>query len=79
MCPNNLDRECLYPHRCKEDGCYFLNREQQRREQLEQAEQQQRIDQERREQQQREQQEQSAQQKREWAEFQQWFNERHIR
>ncbi len=79
MCPNNLDRECLYPHRCKEDGCYFLNREQQRRAQLEQAEQQQRIDQERREQQQLEQQEQYAQQKREWAEFQQWFNERHTR
>ena len=44
MCPNNPDRECFYPHRCKEGGCYFLNREQQRREQVEQAEQQQRMD-----------------------------------
>ena len=34
MCPNNPDRECFYPHRCKEGGCYFVNREQQRRDQL---------------------------------------------
>ena len=26
MCPNNQDRECFYPHRCEETGCYFLNR-----------------------------------------------------
>ena len=64
MCPNKPDRECFYPHRCEEGGCYFLDREQQRREQLEQAEQQQRIDQERREQQQRDQQEQYEQEKR---------------
>ncbi len=33
MCPNNPDRDCYYPHRCEEGGCYFLNREQQRRQQ----------------------------------------------
>ena len=76
MCPNNPDRECFYPHRCEEGGCYFLNREQQRREQLEQAEQQQRMDQERREQQQRERQEQQEQEKRQWAELQEWFDQR---
>ncbi len=27
MCPNNPDRECFYPHRCEEGGCYFVNRE----------------------------------------------------
>ena len=32
MCPNNPDRECFNPDRCKETGCYFLNREQERRE-----------------------------------------------
>lgn len=76
MCPNNPDRECFYPNRCEEGGCYFLNREQQRREQLEQAEQQQRIDQERRQQQQRERQEQHEQEKGRWAELQEWFDQR---
>ena len=76
MCPNNPDRECFYPQRCEENGCYFVNREQQRRDQLEQAEQQQRIDQERREQQQREREEQHEQGKRQWAELQEWFDQR---
>ena len=76
MCLNNPDRECFYPHRCEETGCYFLNREQERREQLEQGEQQQRIDQERREQQQREREEQHEQEKRQWAELQEWFDQR---
>ncbi len=76
MCPNNPDRECFYPHRCEENGCYFLNREQQRREQLERAEQQQRIDQECREQRHREQQEQYKQQNHQWTELQQWFDRR---
>ena len=76
MCPNNPDRECFYPQRCEAGGCYFLNREQQRREQLEQVEQQQRIEQERREQQQRERQEQREQEKRQWAELQEWFDQR---
>ena len=68
MCPNNADRVCFYPHRCEEGGCYFVNREQQRREQLEQAEQHERIERERLEQHERE--------KRQWAEFQDWFDER---
>ena len=75
MCPNNPDRECFYPHRCEAGGCYFLNREQPRREQLEQSEQQQRIDLERRERQQRDWQEQE-QEKRQWAELQEWFDQR---
>ena len=44
MCVNNPSRECFYPHRCEESGCYFLNREQERQQQLERAQQQQRID-----------------------------------
>lgn len=66
MCPNNPDRQCFYPHRCEETGCYFLNREQERSEQLERAEQQQ----------QRERNEQYEQQKSAWAELQEWFNQR---
>ncbi len=76
MCPNTPDRECFYPHRCEEGGCYFVNRELQRREQLEQEEQQRRIEQGRREQQQRERNEQFEQEKRQWAELQEWFDER---
>ena len=30
MCPNERDRECFYPDKCQEAGCYFVNREQQR-------------------------------------------------
>ncbi len=30
ICPNNSDRECFYPDRCQETGCYFVNREEQR-------------------------------------------------
>ena len=30
MCPNISDRECFYPDRCREIGCYFVNREQKR-------------------------------------------------
>ena len=74
MCPNNPDRECFYPHKCEAGGCYFLNREQQRREQLEQEERQQRIEQERREQQQRERHAQYEQEKMSWAELQEWFD-----
>ena len=76
MCPNNPDRECFYPDRCEEGGCYFLVREQQRKEQLESAEQQQRIDQERQEHHRREEQARLEEQKRQWAEFQDWFNRR---
>ena len=27
MCPHNTDRDCFYPERCDENGCYFLTRE----------------------------------------------------
>ena len=30
MCPNIPDRDCFYPDRCRETGCYFVNREQRR-------------------------------------------------
>ena len=69
MCPNNPDRECFNPHKCEEGGCYFLNREQQRREQLEQAERQRQLDLERQVQKQRE-------ESRDWESFEKWFNER---
>lgn len=29
MCPNVSDRECYYPDRCQQDGCYFQNRQEQ--------------------------------------------------
>ena len=29
MCPNVSDRECFYPDRCLQDGCYFQNRQEQ--------------------------------------------------
>ena len=71
MCPNNQDRECFYPGKCQEAGCYFVNREQQRlREQQEWERQQKEIldQQQLRNQQQREQRQQ------EWAEFNDWFH-----
>ena len=27
MCPNKPERECFYPNKCNEGGCYFVNRE----------------------------------------------------
>ena len=72
MCPNNSDRECFYPHRCDEGGCYFVNRERERRDQLEQAEQLQREQEERR---QREREEQREREKRQWARLNEWLNE----
>ena len=26
MCPNNSERECFYPNKCHDEGCYFVNR-----------------------------------------------------
>lgn len=26
MCPHNPERECYYPDKCNEEGCYFVNR-----------------------------------------------------
>ena len=56
MCPNKPDRECFYPHKCEESGCYFVNREKERRHELEQEEMRQ-----------REREEQREQEKRQWA------------
>lgn len=65
MCPNIPDRDCFYPHRCEESGCYFVNREEEeRRYQLENQEK--RL---------REQEEQRAQEKRQWARLNEWLNE----
>ena len=48
MCPNRVDRQCLYPDRCRKSGCYFVNRDQQRaRAQQESEQQQQEIQQQR--------------------------------
>ncbi len=79
MCPNNPDRECFYPQRCEEGGCYFLNREQRQKEELERLERQreqweQQQQQQREERHQREQ-KQREQRKNEWAAFQEWFNQ----
>ena len=35
MCPNEPDRECFYPEKCREVGCYFVNRGRQRLEEQE--------------------------------------------
>ena len=59
ICPNNPHRECFYPHRCEESGCYFVNRkEEERRFELEQQEKRLR-----------------EQEKRQWARLNEWLNE----
>jgi len=71
MCPNKPDRECFYPDRCQQGGCYFVNREQQRlREQREWEKQQQEL-QEQRKRKDREEQEERLQ---ELAELNEWFH-----
>ena len=65
MCPNYPDRECFYPRRCEEGGCYFVNREKERQDQLEQEEQRQ-----------REREEQREQEKRQWARLQERLDQR---
>ena len=72
MCPNTLDRQCFYPHRCEESGCYFVNRERDRRHQLEQEEMRQR---ERVEQRQREWEERNEREKSQWARINKRLNE----
>ena len=69
MCSNNLDMECFYPHRCEETGCYFLNREKLRREEVAAAEEELR-------QQRLASQEREEQKVREWKEFEKWFYQR---
>ncbi len=70
MCPNNPDRECFYPDRCQQNGCYFVNRDQQR--QLEQQEWE-RQQQELREQKERKNRQEQEQRQQEWIELNEWF------
>ncbi len=72
MCPNTPDRQCFYPHRCEEGGCYFVNRDKDRRHQLEQEEMRQR---EREKQRQERQEDRREQEKRQWARLNEWLNE----
>ena len=77
MCPNNPDRECFYPDRCRQDGCYFVNWEQKKLEAEQEWERQhqewEREQQELREQQQEKNRQEQAQRQREWAELNEWF------
>ena len=73
MCPNERDRECFYPDKCQEAGCYFVNREQQRLREPQELERQQEEIQEEQEQKAEEEREESRQK---WAEFNDWFHKR---
>ena len=70
MCPNNPDRECFYPDRCQQDGCYFVNREQRR---LQAQQEWEREQQGLREQQEQKNRHEQEQREREWAELNEWF------
>ena len=73
MCPNERDRECFFPGKCQEAGCYFINRKQQGpRDEQEWERQQQEI----REQQQRKAQQEREQSRQKWAELNDWFHKR---
>ena len=72
-CPNNPDRECFYPDRCLQGGCYFTNRDQQRLQAQQEWERQQ---QELREQQGRKNRQEQEQRQQEWEEFNDWFKKR---
>ena len=70
MCPNKPDRECFYPDRCQQGGCYFVNREQQQSQaQLEWEQQQEEL----REQQGQKARQEQEQRQQEWAELNEWF------
>ena len=73
ICSNEPDRECLYPDKCQEAGCYFVNREQQRLREPQELERQQEEIQEEQEQKAEEEREESRQK---WAEFNDWFHKR---
>ena len=73
MCPNERDRECFYPDKCQEAGCYFVNREQQRLREPQELERPQEEIQEEQEQKVEEEREESRQK---WAEFNDWFHKR---
>ena len=71
MCPNRPDRECFYPHRCSEGGCYFVNRE----EQLQKIQQGYAEEAALRQQQDLQREEEKA---REWQNLSDWINQRRI-
>ena len=77
MCPNNPDRDCFYPDRCQQNGCYFVNQEQQRRLEQQEWERQQkewqRQQPELREQQENKNRQEQEQRQQEWAELNEWF------
>lgn len=64
MCPHKPDRDCFYPRRCEEDGCYFVSRAIERRDQLAQEQQRQ-----------RKREEQRDHETRQWARLNEWLNE----
>ena len=70
MCPNEPDRECFYPDRCQQGGCYFVNREQQR---LQEQQEWERLQQERRKQQESKARQEQKQGQQEWAAFNDWY------
>lgn len=70
VCTNHPDRECFYPDRCQETGCYFVNREEQRLQERQERERQQH---ELRERQERRAGQEEEQRRQEWAEFNEWF------
>ena len=74
MCPNEPDRECSRPERCQQDGCYFVNREQQ---ELQAQEERERQQQELRAQQERRNRQEQRQQK--CAELNDWFRKQRDR
>ena len=78
MCPNQPGRECFYPHRCQEGGCYFVNREAREKEERRQYEEELRRAEERREKEREPRQvpEVKGIQSPEWTEFQEWFAQR---
>ena len=66
MCPNNPDRECFYPDRCKQTECYFIKR----------SRKQERLVREESARKEREQEERARDRAREreaWVEFNDWF------
>ena len=80
MCHNRPDRECFYPHRCEEGGCYFVNREERQREEQRQYEEEGRrkLEMERQKEEKERPVDREAKEQRssEWTEFQEWFAQR---
>ena len=80
MCSNRPDKECFYPHRCEEGGCYFVNRKERQREEQGQYEEevQRKLEMERQEKEKEQplDREAKGQRSSEWVEFEEWFAQR---